>query len=374
MLFFCGAVTFINRKVQAGWGITFSVLMALGFVSITYWAFVEQQVLMILTGPLLAIIFTQIEVGGYEYYVEQKEKRRIKGMFASYVSPELVTRMVESREEPQLGGEETYMTAFFSDIVSFSTFSEQLEAKELVQLINEYLTAMTDILNDRGGTLDKYVGDAIMAFFGSPVYMRDHAYQACMASQLMDKELARLREKWARDGWPELVTSMQHRKGMNTGLMVTGNMGSNRRFNYTMMGDNVNLASRCESVAKQYGVFTIVTESTKKEAEMQGDDCVFRTLDHIVVKGRTKPVKVFEIMGLKEDVTQQQRDCIGHYEEGLNLCLAQEWEAAIIQFKTSQKLETYRRNPSGIFIKRCELMKQQPPDKDWDGVFVMDTK
>lgn len=374
MLFFCIGITFANRFLNANFGILVSILLGAGYFGITYWAFIQHNILMVLTGPLLAVAVTQIGMVSYEYYVEQKEKRRIKGMFSSYVSPDLVNQMIESGEEPQLGGEERYMTAFFSDIVSFSTFSEQLEAKELVQVINEYLSAMTDILNERGGTLDKYIGDAIVAFFGSPVPLEDHAYQACISSQLMHKELARLREKWAKDGRPEIVTNMQHRLGVNTGNMVTGNMGSTRRFNYTMMGDNVNLAARCESGAKQYGIFSMVTESTKEDAEKFGDDCVFRQLDHIVVKGRSKPVKVFELADLREDADQKLYDCIGLYEVGLEFYFDQEWDKAISKFKESAVLERYSRNPSGIFIERCELMKENPPVEDWNGVFIMESK
>lgn len=374
MFFFCFGITLVNRNYHATWGIAVSVLLGLGYFGITYWAFIQQNLLMIISGPLLSVFITQVGMVSYEYYTEQKEKRRIKGMFASYVSPELVNQMVESGEEPQLGGEEKHMTAFFSDIVSFSTFSEQLEAKELVKLINEYLNAMTNILNERGGTLDKYIGDAIVAFFGAPVYLEDHALQACISSQLMQKELALLREKWKKDGWPEIVVNMHHRMGMNTGIMVTGNMGSIRRFNYTMMGDNVNLAARCESGAKQYGVFTMVTESTKEEAVQYGDDCIFRLLDNIVVKGRTKPVKVYEIADLREDVSQQLLDCIGLYEEGMESYFNQDWKEAIAKFKQSKELEKYEVNPSGIFIERCQMMKKDPPEVDWNGVFVMTSK
>jgi adenylate cyclase len=374
MFFVCLGITSVNRAAGASWGIAVSVVLAAGYFGITYWAFMSHNVLMMITGPLIAVIVTQGGMVSYEYYIEQKEKRRIKGMFASYVSPELVDRMIASGEEPQLGGEETHMTAFFSDVVAFSTFSEQLEAKELVTLINDYLSTMTDILNSRGGTLDKYIGDAIVAFFGSPVPIKDHAYQACVASQLMQKELGELRKKWEKEGWSDLVANMHQRIGMNTGVMVTGNMGSSRRFNYTMMGDNVNLASRCESGARQYGVYTMVTESTKKEAEEYGDDCLFRLLDNIVVKGRTQPVKVYEIAGLRADADQEQHDCIGLYEQGLEYYFNQEWDEAIEKFRQSKKLERYERNPSGIFIRRCKLMKEESPGDDWNGVFIMKRK
>ncbi|MAO65819.1 MAG: hypothetical protein CL666_12560 [Balneola sp.] len=374
MVFFSFGIAVIAHFKTANWGIIFSVLMGAGFYGISFWAFLNYNVLMVITGPLITLILTQAGMISYEYYLEQKEKRRIKGMFASYVSPDLVNQMIESGEEPQLGGEDIHMTAFFSDIVSFSTFSEQLEAKELVQLINEYLSAMTDILTDRGGTLDKYIGDAIVSFFGSPVYMEDHAYQACVASQLMHQQLDELRKKWEKDGWPEIVTNMQQRIGMNSGNMVTGNMGSTRRFNYTIMGDNVNLAARCESGAKQYGVFTMVTESTKQEAEEFGDDCVFRMLDNIVVKGRTTPVKVYEIAGLRDSVSEQTLECIQLYEQGLQLYVAQDWDTALKKFRAAEQLERYEKNPSGIFIERTKVMRSDPPEENWNGVFVMESK
>ncbi|SMO93331.1 CHASE2 domain-containing protein [Gracilimonas mengyeensis] len=374
MFVMCLSIALVNGRWSANWGIFYSLIAAGVYFGITVWAFVNQQVLMQIVGPVAAIILTQVGMVSYQYYTELKEKKRIRGMFSSYVSPELVDQMIESGKEPSLGGEETYMTAFFSDIVSFSTFSEQLEAKELVKLINEYLNSMTGIVNDRGGTLDKYIGDAIVAFFGAPVPVKDHALQACMSSQLMQKELARLRQKWGKDGWPDIVINMQHRMGMNTGNMVTGNMGSERRFNYTMMGDNVNLAARCESGAKQYGVFTMVTEATKKEAEKFGDECVFRFLDQIVVKGRTQPARVYEIAGLREDAYQELFDCIGLYEEGMEHYLNQEWDKAIAKFEASARLEEYEQNPSGIFINRCKQMKQNPPGPDWNGVYVMQSK
>lgn len=374
IILFSFFVTGVTRLLNTAYGIIFTILLGVGYVFVTYLAFIHFNLLMIITGPLLALFISQVGLIGYEYYIEQKEKRRIKGMFASYVSPELVNQMVESGEEPQLGGEEKYITAFFSDIESFSTFSEQLEARELVTLINEYLSAMTQILNDRGGTLDKYIGDAIVAFYGAPVFLEDHALQACISSQLMQKELEELRVKWKKDGWPEIVTSMQHRMGMNTGTMVTGNMGSSRRFNYTMMGDNVNLAARCESGAKQYGVYTMVTESTKNEAVQFGDDCLFRLLDNIIVKGRVKPVKVFEVAALRSEANSDLEECIGVYEEGMECYFKQDWNGAIKKFEESLKLERLPRNPSLIFLERCRMMKQNPPHENWNGVYEMKSK
>lgn len=364
----------LNWLYGAKWGVAIMLVLMGGYVFISIHMFLGMSLFLNVTSILLVLFLTETGAVGYQYFVEEKEKKRIQGMFSSYVSPKLVQQMVESGKEPQLGGEDTYMTAFFSDIESFSTFSEQLEPKQLVQLINDYLTSMTNILTDQGGTLDKYIGDAIVAFFGAPVPMEDHALRACISSQLMQKELVLLREKWARDGWPEIVTQMKNRMGMNTGEMVTGNMGSNRRFNYTMMGDNVNLAARCESGAKAFGVYTMVTESTKVEAEKHGDDCVFRYLDNIVVKGRTQPVKMYEIADLRSDADQELMDCIGLFEQGLEKYFNQEWDQAIQTFEKSSILERHPNNPSLIFLNRCKQLKLDPPAPDWDGVYVMKSK
>lgn len=374
MLILSFLVVFFNRYFGAGWGFLLTVVT----MGIYYFAalqiFLQLQVFIFVSGAFISLFIGQVGTVGYEYVIEQREKRRIKGMFSSYVSPTLVDQMVASKEEPKLGGEETFMTAFFSDIVSFSSFSEILEPKQLVALINEYLTAMTDILNEQGGTLDKFIGDAIVAFFGAPIMVDDHARRACVTSQLMSRKLRELKEKWKADNWPDIVWQMQHRIGLNTGNMVTGNMGSVRRFNYTMMGDNVNLAARCESGAKSYNVYTMVTEATKLEAQKYGDECLYRFLDNIVVKGRTQPVRVFEIVGLKEDANQQLYDCVGVFEDAMAKYMNQEWDDAIDLFEKARGLEKDVLNPTQIFISRCNLMKVKPPGDDWNGVFVMKSK
>ncbi|MFP8489483.1 CHASE2 domain-containing protein [Gracilimonas sp. Q87] len=374
MVFFCLVLAFVNRYINAFMGSLIALFLAGAFFGITYWAFVSLNVIMMVTGPLLALFVTQSGMVSYEYYMEQKEKRRIKSMFSSYVSPELVDQMIKSGNEPKLGGNEEYITAFFSDIVSFSTFSEQLKPHQLVKLINEYLDAMTGIINDQGGTLDKYIGDAIVSFFGAPVEIKDHAFKACKTACLMQYELMKLSEKWERDGWPELIVNMRQRIGINTGLVITGNMGSSKRFNYTMMGDNVNLAARCESAAQFYGVDIMVTESTKNEAESSSDELVFRKLDKIVVKGRSQPVKVYELTGLKQYVSGSLLKRNQIFEEALIAYYSRDWTTAQSHFRRSLELEIHENNPSRVFIERCEMMREIPPPVEWNGIFVMEQK
>lgn len=384
LIFLIAAIILIIRRLSGLWGFGFFLLLNGIIIVVTVWAFVEYHFIMDMVAMLVALSVGYVTTQSYQYIVEQREKRRIQGLFSSYVSPAIVEEMVEEQKEPELGGDQIYMTAFFSDIQSFSTFSEQLPAKTLVRLINEYLSAMTKILRENGGTLDKYIGDAIVAFFGAPIPREDHAYKACIVSQLMQYKLAELRDKWKNEGekWPEIVHNMRSRIGINTGYMVTGNMGSESRFNYTMMGDNVNLAARCESGAKQFGVYTMVTSDTKEEAEKYGDRCVFRFLDRIVVKGRTEPVDVYEIMGLKDRIDDQQLACREKFERAIDAYQKQEWQRAIELFNESSKLEYFvpndesfiYTNPSLVYIDRCEVMKENPPPADWNGVYVMKSK
>lgn len=377
-------VVSITRRFAGIWGFMIYLVLSFLIIGVVVFEFLQFNFVMDLVPMLVALSVGYITTQSYEYVIEQREKRRIHGLFSSYVSPAVVEEMVEEGKEPELGGDEVYITAFFSDIQSFSAFSEKLPAKTLVKLINEYLSAMTNILTEHGGTLDKYIGDAIVAFFGAPVPQKDHAYKACIVSQLMQKRLSELRDKWKNEGekWPEIVHHMRNRIGMNTGKMVTGNMGSESRFNYTMMGDNVNLAARCESGAKQFGVYTMVTKDTKKEAEQYGDRCVFRYLDRIVVKGKTEPVDVYEIMGLRDDLDDQQFACKEKFEEAIEAYQQQEWDRAIALFEESAELEHFipnedsfiHTNPSLVYLSRCEVMKENPPPEDWNGVYVMKTK
>ena len=240
----------------------------------------------------------------------------MKVSFGTYVSPELIDQMYESGEEPSLGGEEGYNTAFFTDIQSFSAFSEKLTASELVALLNQYLTDMTDVLLENNGTLDKYIGDAIVAFYGAPIEIKDHEYWACKTAIIMQENLDVLRKEWQAEGdrWPEIVHNMQNRIGISSGQMVTGNMGSEARMNYTMMGDTVNLAARLESSAKQYGVYIQISDSTYETVK---DQIVVRALDFVRVMGKTEPVKVFELISEKGQESETYKKILPVFHEGL---------------------------------------------------------
>ncbi|HWA07986.1 MAG TPA: adenylate/guanylate cyclase domain-containing protein [Opitutaceae bacterium] len=362
-----------------------AALLLTAYVWLTFELFADHNLELPLVAPLGSVFTTSFVSIIWQLIEEERQKGRIKGMFGTYVSPQLVNRMVEAGENPQLGGHEDEITAYFSDIQSFSTFSEKLPPARLVELMNEYLTVCTDIVQSEGGTLDKYIGDAVVAMFGAPVPLKDHAYRACVASQLVHQQLGELRTKWKAEGdkWPEIVWKMQSRIGLNSGVATIGNMGSRTRFNYTMMGDNVNLAARMESGAKSWGAYTMVTETTRAACiEHGGDRVVFRPLGRIVVMGRSKPVPIYEIVGLKETLPPTARDCIGLFEQALERYYARDWDGAIALFNRSVELEPnqpgktpgVKTNPSLVYIGITEDYKTEPPPENWDGVYVMKEK
>jgi adenylate cyclase len=284
--------------------------------------------------------------------------------------------MYEEKQAPQLGGVMGYHTAFFSDIQNFSTFSEVLEPERMVALMNEYLTVMSKVILDNEGTLDKYIGDAIVAFYGAPAPVENQEKKACEAALLMQEKLDDLREKWKAEGnWPDIIYSMRHRIGLNCGNMVTGNMGSDMRMNYTMMGDTVNLAARLESSAKQYGIYNFVGHGIYENAK---DDYIFRFVDFTRVKGKNVPVKVYELVDRKATIEKKSMDLIKEFEKGMDLYFQQKWDAALQQFTHTESMEDHytSRNttPSAVFIHRCELFKENPPEKNWDGIWTMATK
>jgi adenylate cyclase len=359
------------------------IALVAAFLGIGFFFFHTASLHIPFVWPVLGFVIVHGSMVSNRLITESKAKGRIKAMFSTYVAPEVVDQLIASGEEPKLGGEETVITAFFSDIQSFSAFSEILTPERLVSLMNEYLTEMSHILKYKGnGTVDKFIGDAIVGIFGAPYHFQDHAYRACLTAIQIQKRQAELREHWEKQGdWPKIVHEMQTRIGLNTGRAVVGNMGSSDRMNYTMMGDTVNLAARCESGAKSYGVFTMISEDTKTSAEQHGNDIRYRYLDRIIVKGRTTPIGMYEIVDKETDLSDATRECLALFDEAMMKYLAKDWEGAIALFAKAEELEPFRpgqpgvgNNPSLVLMKRCHEMKANPPEGDWDGVYVMKSK
>ena len=329
-----------------------------------------------MVAPIVGIGITYVSNILYRVLNEQKDKKFLKDTFGAYISPELIDQMYEEKQEPKLGGNTGYHTAFFSDIQSFSAFSEVMEPEAMVKLMNEYLTEMTNILLDHQGTLDKYIGDSIVAFYGAPVTVEEHELLACKTALAMEKKIVELREKWSHeDDKPDLVHHLRHRVGLNSGPMVTGNMGSEMRMNYTMMGDTVNVAARLESSAKLYGVYIQVAENTYKKVK---DEFEWRTLDYVRVKGKKVPVHVYELLSEKGQLDDDTAKMLTIFHEGLELYNAQKWNDALKKFEESATLEdefpTRPTTPSKVYIFRCNHFIENLPEKDWDGVWIMTTK
>ncbi|MGE4298551.1 MAG: CHASE2 domain-containing protein [Desulfovibrionaceae bacterium] len=375
------------------------------------WFFADKKVYISPFIPMLTLGTNFTVLTLLKFMREEGHKKFLHDTFQSYLSPELIENMIKSNEMPELGGEARVCTAYFTDIQGFSSFSEILTAHQLVELLNEYLSAMTDILIGDKGTLDKYEGDAIIAFFGAPLDVPDHALRACRVAVAMQHTLLDLRAKWAQEKvdpaapsrntkhlppeqwapdskWPKLVHEMKMRIGINSGEIVVGNMGSSMRMNYTMMGDSVNLSARLEAAAKQYGVYTMMSDFTM-ELTLEGDDGVVRKirdlvetrfLDNIQVVGKEEPVKVYELCALKGDLTEQEQKLFAIFNKGMAHYLATEWDEAMACFREAMPLERVpdgKTTPSEVFLKRCEMFKEHPPvepGKTWDGVFRLTKK
>ena len=364
--FVCGA--FMN---DYGW--MFKSLIASDSIALPG---IGESYVMPMVAPIVGIGITYVSNILYRVLNEQKDKKFLKDTFGAYISPELIDQMYEEKQEPKLGGNTGYHTAFFSDIQSFSAFSEVMEPEAMVKLMNEYLTEMTNILLDHQGTLDKYIGDSIVAFYGAPVPVEEHELLACKTALAMEKKIVELREKWSHeDDKPDLVHHLRHRVGLNSGPMVTGNMGSEMRMNYTMMGDTVNVAARLESSAKLYGVYIQVAENTYKKVK---DEFEWRTLDYVRVKGKKVPVHVYELLSEKGQLDDETSKMIGVFHEGLELYNDQKWNNALKKFEESATLEdefpTRPTTPSKVYIFRCNHFIENLPEKDWDGVWTMTTK
>ncbi len=361
-------------------GVILSVVFVFAYFLVAMTLFGSDNLWIEIVRPILTILLTYAVVMAYRYITEEKDRKFLQSTFKQYLSPELIDAMYKSKKMPQLGGEEGVCTAYFTDIQSFSTFSEKLGSPtKLVELLNEYLTAMTDSLMAHYGTLDKYEGDAIIAFFGAPMRIDDHAQQACLTALDMQEQLGALRKKWASEGnkWPEIVHNMRMRIGINSGLIVTGNMGSAVRMNYTMMGDAVNLAARLESAAKQYGIYTMISDVTYNIVKEEFDA---RPVDKITVVGKSEPVVVYELLGKKGSLDENMTKLIEIYSQGLELFYSQKWDEAIEVMTRCEPMEPNRKvapggmSPSRKVIEYCEMFKENPPGADWDGVIKLTSK
>ena len=332
---------------------------------LSYYLFANYRMWVADSPPMATLAVTYGGIVSYRFFFEEGEKKKVRSAFSQYMHPGLINQILNRPEALRLGGEEKELTALFADIRGFTTLSEDLAPAQLVDLLNEYLSTMTELIFKNWGTLDKYIGDCIMAFWGAPYPQTDHAFRACRTGLEMLQSLARLQAGWESRGVPRLEVCI----GINTGPMLVGNMGSKRRFNFTVIGDSVNLASRLEGLNREFGTDLIISEGTFLQAK---DQIVVRELDLIRVKGKIHPVKVYEVLGLAAD-SGRVSDLVSRFEKGLEAYRSGHWKTAIEIFQ--DLIGDYPLDaPSHVFTKRCRNLLAQPPEGVWDGVFVMKSK
>jgi adenylate cyclase len=296
--------------------------------------------------------------------VATEEMKRSLRSFQKYVPADLVRSLLRSGQEARLGGERRSLTVYFSDIVNFAAIAEALAPEQLVECLGEYLGALSQPILETGGTVDKYIGDAIMAFWGAPERHAGHAAAACSAALRSREVLAGLRSRWQAQGRPPFFA----RIGLNTGDVVVGNIGSSARLNYTVIGDAVNLASRLEQLNKHYGTEILISESTYAEAR---ESVAARPLDWVSVKGRTGPVMVYELLALRQDADQTTLDLIGLFSETLDAYRSRNWARAIDLAEQVLRVKGGDR-PALRLIERCKQYQAVAPPDEWDGVCRMD--
>ncbi len=333
---------------------------------IAFWLFAFLGVWLKVTYLIMAVLMATLPSSMMRYIVESHKRAFIHDAFSRYLAPEAVANLIENPEMLALGGEERHMTAFFSDIASFSTFSEKMSPQELVAFLNEYLTAMSDIIMALGGTIDKYEGDAIIAFFGAPVTLENHAKNSVLAAIAQQQELDRLRSIWVARGYPSISVRM----GLDSGPMVVGNMGTGQHMNYTIMGDHVNLAARLEGVSKVYRTRTLISGNTHG---MVKDDIFCRFVDSARVVGRSTPVDIFEPVDAHINTIDQTVAYDQQYTQAWQLMKQQQFDEAI-RILTIIRDEQPNDGLYEAMLVRIQGYINTPPPKDWDGVFNLTSK
>jgi adenylate cyclase len=329
------------------------------YLAVNYLLYSKYLLDLSVLSPLMALGLTTVGSEVYRSLVVDRKGRYMKKAFSNYVSADLVAQIMKNPDSLKLGGEKREISILFSDIRGFTSLSENLSPEALVQVLNEYLNPMTQIVLEEKGTLDKYIGDAIMAIYNAPLDVTDHAGHACRSALKMMEKLAELNRSFVERG----IQTIDIGIGINTGDAVVGNMGAAMRFDYTAIGDNVNLASRLEGLNKMYGTHIIVSESTKLLA---GGDLPFREIDVVAVKGKQQPVSIYELM------VSDESEIRGVFGEALKLYRNREFEAAVRMFDVlcSQNEDRVSR----LYIARCLEFISSPPSEEWDGVFVAKTK
>jgi adenylate cyclase len=363
MALFCGLLI---ARLSAGTGAFWTVALVFAYAAGAQFLFVKRFLALDVAGPLFALAGGYLVVLIYRFFSEEREKRWVKAAFGQYVSPKVLDVLMSDPSKLSMGGERREMSVFFSDVAGFTSISERLNPDELVVLLNRYLSAMTEVVFQYDGYLNKYMGDGIMAFWNAPLKQADHAARSCRCALKSMDRLAQLNEELKAEG----ITPLKARIGLNSGTMVVGNMGSRQKSDYTVMGDNVNLGSRLEGANKPFGSSIMISEFTYDVIQ---DEFDVRYLDRIRVPGKAKPVKTYELLAEKGKLSPAWQQALPLYHEGILLFTDRQYAEARRKFLEVSQI-VGQDKVCEIYLERAQLFIANPPTKEWDGVFEVKTK
>ncbi|HEY6952639.1 MAG TPA: adenylate/guanylate cyclase domain-containing protein, partial [Bacteroidota bacterium] len=341
------------------------LLVVVVFVGFAFFMFYEHKLWIPMVTPSLALVSTFAFSAFFSYATEGKQRRELRRAFNRYLSPAVVSQIIESSGALELGGNTVEGTVYFSDIKDFTNISETMAPKELVAYLNEYFSLASDLILKRDAMLDKYIGDAIMAIFGAPIPKPDHAKLACLTALEIQRALTAFYKRKSAQT-PHFTT----RIGLNSGKMIVGNIGSTKRLDYTAIGDTVNLASRLEGVNKFFGTKIIISENVHRLAK---DSIETRELDLIRVKGKNVPIRIYELVGESGTLNENTKEFLSLFHEGLELYRNRKFDQAGRQFENLLNANPDD-GPSGTYAERCKLLSIQKLPDNWDGVFTLTTK
>jgi adenylate cyclase len=349
-------------RMSAFKGLMYAMGLFIVHIVVAYWLFTHFGVWLNLVYPLLVISTSYTALTVYDYVTEERERKKIKGAFTHYVAPVVIEEMLKDPERLKLGGDEKVITVLFSDLQGFTSYAERYAPHEMMEILSEYYTRMTEQIFMYEGMLIGYVGDELIASFGAPLAQSDHAERACAAALAMREHRALLRTEWAKLGRPPLIA----RTGINSGLMLVGNLGSTYRFAYSVLGDHVNLGSRLEGLNKVYGTEILLGENT---APLVEKSFLLREIDIVRVVGREQPVRIYELLARAETpLPKQQEKAFHSYAAGLGAYRQQRWSEALGLFQESLAL-WQTDGPSQAMAQRCQIYQKTPPPEGWEGVF-----
>lgn len=356
------AVAVITFARGTKWGAASVVGISIATTVVAWIIFGRNGLVVPIVAPTFASLFAMLGSTSYVSIVEGAEKRMIKSAFGRFVSPRVADQLMSDPSRLKLGGDRVQISMLFSDLAGFTSMSEMLDPQHLVQVLNEYLHEMAELVKQEDGYVDKYIGDAVMALYGAPNAMPDHAARACRTALRMQTRLDQLNAKWIAEdpAWKKLKV----RIGLNTGDPVVGNIGGEEKIQYTALGDAVNLAARLEPACKSYGVGIMLAQRTREEA---GDAIIVRELDMLAVYGKKEPIRVYELIGVGGEDIGEKAEVLEQYEKGLKAFRDRDFELALQYFRAAREIDPTD-GPSELYVERCEEYMLNPPPADWDFV------